>query len=393
MEDSAVDCFRQYLRIKTVQPKPDYYGAIEFLQKIVTDIGLEHHIIQVDAERPILVATWIGKEPSLPSILLNSHTDVVPVYADQWKYDPFEAIKEEGRIYGRGTQDMKCVTIQYLKAIQRLKEKGIQTKRTIHLTFMPDEEVGGVLGMQAFLKSNEWKKLNVGFALDEGLANPTEKFTVFYGERMPWWVKVTCPGNPGHGSRFIEGTAAEKLHLVIGKFLDFRQQEKSRLEASPNLTLGDVTTVNLTKIEGGVQVNVVPLELTAYFDIRVTPTTDLDEMEKQIYEWCKEAGSDVQLEFLQILKDQTLTSTEPGNVWWDAFSSACQAQKMEIQCEIFPAATDSRFLREVGLPALGFSPINQTPILLHDHNEFLDESVFLRGIDIYETIIPSLANA
>jgi len=165
------------------------------------------------------------------------------------------------------------------------------------------------------------------------------------------------------------------------------------LEASPNLTLGDVTTVNLTKIEGGVQVNVVPLELTAYFDIRVTPTTDLDEMEKQIYEWCKEAGSDVQLEFLQILKDQTLTSTEPGNVWWDAFSSACQAQKMEIQCEIFPAATDSRFLREVGLPALGFSPINQTPILLHDHNEFLDESVFLRGIDIYETIIPSLANA
>ena len=44
--------------------------------------------------------------------------------------------------------------------------------------------------MQAFLKSNEWKKLNVGFALDEGLANPTEKFTVFYGERMPWCKKM-----------------------------------------------------------------------------------------------------------------------------------------------------------------------------------------------------------
>ena len=88
---------------------------------------------------------------------------------------------------------------------------------------------------------------------------------------------------------------------------------------------------------------------------------------------------------------------------------------MKIQCEIFPAGTDSRYLRavitwhikfrlpnrlisyyhilQIGLPALGFSPINQTPILLHDHNEFLDESVFLRGIDIYEAIIPSLANA
>lgn len=112
-------------------------GAVEFLQKIIEDIGLEHHIIQTDPERPILVASWIGEEPSLPSILLNSHTDVVPVYPDKWKHDPFEAIKEEGRIYGRGTQDMKCVTIQYLKAIQRLKEKGVKIRRTIHLTFMP----------------------------------------------------------------------------------------------------------------------------------------------------------------------------------------------------------------------------------------------------------------
>jgi aminoacylase len=62
-------------------------------------------------------------------------------------------------------------------------------------------------------------------------------------------VKVSCPGNPGHGSRFIEGTAAEKLRTVINRFLDFRQQEKNRLEANPELTLGDVTSINLTKIE------------------------------------------------------------------------------------------------------------------------------------------------
>lgn len=60
---------------------------------------------------------------------------------------------------------------------------------------------------------------------------------------------MTCSGNPGHGSRFIEGTAAEKLRCVINRFLDFRQQEKNRLESNPNLTLGDVTTLNMTKIE------------------------------------------------------------------------------------------------------------------------------------------------
>ena len=113
-------------------------AAIIFLQKIVEEIGLEQRVIRTDVKRPILVATWLGKEPNLPTILLNSHTDVVPVYADQWKHDPFEAYKDEqGRIYGRGTQDMKCVTIQYLEAIRRLKKQGVTTKRTIHLTFLP----------------------------------------------------------------------------------------------------------------------------------------------------------------------------------------------------------------------------------------------------------------
>ena len=47
-------------------------------------------------------------------------------------------------------------------------------------------QVGGQLGMESFLKSQAWTELNVGFALDEGLANPGDEFTVFYGERMPW---------------------------------------------------------------------------------------------------------------------------------------------------------------------------------------------------------------
>ena len=51
---------------------------------------------------------------------------------------------------------------------------------------MKDEEVGGRNGMQAFLKSKDWTDMNVGFALDEGLANPENEFSVFYGERMRW---------------------------------------------------------------------------------------------------------------------------------------------------------------------------------------------------------------
>ncbi len=96
---------------------------------------------------------------------------------------------------------MKCVGIQHLEAVRRLKEGGKRFKRTIHLTFVPEEEVGGLEGRALFVKTPEFKKMNVGFGLDEGIAGPDEEIPLFYGERNVFWVKLTCPGSPGHGSR------------------------------------------------------------------------------------------------------------------------------------------------------------------------------------------------
>ena len=60
---------------------------------------------------------------------------------------------------------------------------------------------------------------------------------------------------------------------------------------------------------------------------------------------------------------------------------------------IFPAGTDANYIREVGIPAFGFSPMNHTPILLHDTNEFLNENIFLKGIDIFCDVIAEVASA
>jgi aminoacylase len=59
---------------------------------------------------------------------------------------------------------------------------------------------------------------------------------------------------------------------------------------------------------------------------------------------------------------------------------------------IFPGGTDSRYIRGVGIPAIGFSPMNHTPVLLHDHDEFLQAEIFLKGIDIYVKLITAIAN-
>lgn len=137
--------------------------------------------------RPVVVLTWIGLQPDLPSIVLNSHMDVVPAFEERWTYPPFGAeIDSEGRIFARGSQDMKQVGVQYLAAIHALKRDGVRLKRTVHITFVPDEEIGSELGMRAFVESDDFKSLNVGFELDEGVANETEEYAVFYAERTTW---------------------------------------------------------------------------------------------------------------------------------------------------------------------------------------------------------------
>jgi len=367
--------------------------AVVFLSRIAKEIGLEVQCIEVHPKKPVVILKWAGKDETLPSILLNSHTDVVPVFPEHWKHDPFKAVKEgNGDIYARGTQDMKCVGIQYLEAIRRLRADGKTFLRNIYLTFVPDEEIGGALGMRKFVQSDVFKAMNVGFALDEGLANPTEAFKVYNGQRSTWWVQITCRGNPGHGSRFVENTAVEKLQKVVNQIMDYRSSQKSKLHSNACLHLGDVTTCNINSIQGGVQLNVVPDEFKIGVDIRISLDNNLQEFEEKVKSWVANAGEDVSYEFLQRSDSEEVSSADASDLWWSAFTEGCANANIVIEREIFPAGTDSRFLRKVGIPAFGFSPMNNTPILLHDHNEFLNEKVFLKGIDIYYEVISSLAN-
>lgn len=298
----------------------------------------------------MVLVHWPGSHPDLPSVLLNSHYDVVPAMDELWNTDPFAAVKDDvtGRIYGRGTQDMKCVCVQYLVAIARLRKAGFVPKRTVHLSFVPDEEIGGFDGINRLLSSNDWKAvLPVGIAMDEGLANPGDAFTVFYGERLPWWLMVKAEGNTGHGSRFVKGTAVEKLIAICDKALRFRAEQEKALGHSGGCSharakkLGDVTTLNLTMLKAGVPIegdgkdgdmigknrhekyalNVIPTVAQAGFDVRIDPATSPEEFKARMSDWCKEEGVSWEFaDWTSPLHEHYLTSLDrEKNPWWGVF--------------------------------------------------------------------------
>lgn len=145
---------------------------------------------------------------------------------------------------------MKCVGMQYLEAIRTLKAQGFKPTRTIHLSYVPDEEVGGVDGAGKFVASEDFQKLNVGVNLDEGLASPGESYRVFNGERSPWWLKIKTAGAPGHGSKLYDNSAFENLLKSLESISKYREEQfnlvKQGLKAE-----GEVTSINCVYLKAG----------------------------------------------------------------------------------------------------------------------------------------------
>ncbi|KAI0494859.1 hypothetical protein KFK09_025005 [Dendrobium nobile] len=358
-EKAQIERFQQYLRIQTAHPNPDYAGAVSFLSSQARSIGLKILTLEFTPGKPLLLLSWAGTDPSLPSILLNSHLDSVPADSSHWIHPPFSAYRDsDGRIFARGTQDDKSIAIQYLEALRNLKGRRFSPLRSIHVSLVPDEEIGGADGNEKFVASKEFRMLNVGFVLDEGQASPTDEFRVFYADRLPWSLIVNAVGAPGHGSKMYDGSAAENLMECVEAIVRFRDSQFDLVKAGIRAG-SEVISVNPVYLKAG------------------TPTPTLTQ---------KGPSRDVTGRPL-------VTPTNASNPWWSIFKQAISASGGKLgKPEILSSTTDARFMRQMGIPTLGFSPMANTPVLLHDHNEFLKDTVFLNGIKVYENLISALSS-
>lgn len=251
-QDSPILRFQHYLRIKTAHPNPDYASAVAFLKSQALEIGLHTQILEFVPGKPLLLVTWYGSNSSLPSILFNSHMDSVPAEPSKWLHPPFAAVRTaEGRIYARGSQDDKCIAVQYLEAIRNLRSRNFVPVRTIHISYVPDEEIGGFDGFEKFVLSKELKELNVGFMMDEGQASPGDEFRVFYADRSPWGLIIRANGIPGHGSRMYDNSAMENLMKSVEIVSKFRESQFDIVKAGEALN-SEVISVNPVFVNAGI---------------------------------------------------------------------------------------------------------------------------------------------
>src|SRR5829696_2359136 len=168
LEAEALKTLQGYVRINTSNPPGDVTRAADFLADILEREGIDVKRYESGPGRSILLARLKGNGTGGKAILLESHMDVVPTDPARWTQDPFGAAISDGKMWGRGTIDMKGIGTSYLYAFVMLHRQKVPLTRDVLLMFVPDEEVGGTLGA-AWMRNNHYAELDPEYVIDEGV--------------------------------------------------------------------------------------------------------------------------------------------------------------------------------------------------------------------------------
>ncbi len=214
-----------------------------------------------------------------PTLIVNGHIDVVPVVRDAWTNDPFDPTVRDGRIYGRGTADMKGGIAAAICALDVLAVAGRAPSCNVVFHLVADEEVGGTLGTRALLEAG----LLTG---DACLIPEPTGMQLCIAERGLLQGHVTVHGRPGHGSRPLDGVSAiqHAASLVLALHAAEFDDPEHELLGRP--------TVNIGTIEGGNGLNVVAESCTFGVDRRVLPGATEESTTAELRRRIEEVGVD-----------------------------------------------------------------------------------------------------
>ncbi|MFW8634732.1 acetylornithine deacetylase [Cribrihabitans pelagius] len=194
---------------------------------------------------------YAEKGPAGPGVLLSAHTDVVPVDGQEWTRDPFRLTREYGRVYGRGTTDMKGYVASILALADRASQAELQEPLKIVLSY--DEEVGCV-GIQQML---ERLVPLTGSPRACFVGEPTE-MQVATGHKGKAALRAICHGQSGHSALAPEFTNA--MHLAADFLNELRALQADFAANGARDAAYDIpySTVHAGKMSGGTALNIVP---------------------------------------------------------------------------------------------------------------------------------------
>lgn len=424
VRDEAASHLQDLIRIDTSNPPGNELRAAQYIGKLLKKENIPYEILISTPGRANIVARLRGTGKKKP-ILLTGHLDVVGVQRDKWSVDPFAGISKDAVIYGRGAVDDKGLLIASLEALILLKRSGQPLDRDVIFLGVADEESGSDYGMVWVLK-NHLAKVQAEFAINEGgrteLSNGQVKSVAIQtAEKLYHDFKLKAKGTAGHSSVPLPDSAIYRLAQALGRLSQYKTP--IRLDSSarsflqemakkhgPEFTaaLKDLESTDLKTIEAayetlyrhnpryssllrtsiaptivqaGFRANVIPSEAEAIVNCRLLPDERTEDFLAQLKRVVADPG-------IEITIVQAPGAAPPStSIETDLFRAFVKSgAKLAPGAGVVPymstGATDSRYLRDHGIPAYGFSvPLSDDDALrIHGHDERIPVDSLLFGV-------------
>ena len=394
----AYDIFQQLIEINTTDSVGNCTEAAEAMAAQLKAAGFaaeDMHVLGPNPRKGNLVVRMRGTGARKP-ILLLAHLDVVEAKREDWSFDPFKFLEQDGYYYGRGTSDDKAMAAIFVANLIRFKQEGFKPDRDIIVSLTADEEGGDFNGVDWLLK-NHRALIDADFGLNEGgggaMRNGKKLFnTVQASEKVYQSFLLEVRGKGGHSSRPVKDNVIYTLVEGLQRLSQFNfpvslnEVTKLYFERGANFESGETagamkalaknatdtqaisflsnqaaynatmrTTCVATKLEAGHAENALPQTAHATVNCRILPTETADAIRQTL---------------VKIINDERISITPikepkpspPSPLRPDVMSAIERVTKelwpdVSVVPTMSTGATDSLYLRKAGIPMYGTSGI------------------------------------
>lgn len=365
------ELLQRLIQIKSVNPPGNEKEIASFIKGLLLKNNIPSELVPLEEGRSSIVAKIEGKEER--NITLCGHLDTVGAIEEDWSKPPLQGIIEEGKMYGRGTSDMKGGVAAIIYTSILLKRRGITPQKKVQLALTADEE-WGYRGAKTLVDQGFFDQTD--FLI---ITEPTN-LQVAVGEKGEVWIKAKFYGKSAHGS-----TPELGVNTVIpgSKFvLEVSEEYKKLFNPDP---LRGNNSINIGQFHGGVQVNVVPNYSEVQLDFRVISEED----KKRALDLVRKKGQDIAEEFGVQFKEEIFNYHPPiftslDNLYIQKFMQVAGVKEAIIVKYCTDGGT---IIPEKKIPFIIFGPGDIAQA--HQNDEYIELESLYQSVDTFLEFLKS----
>ena len=373
---NPIELSQRLIRCPSVTP--DEGGALDELQNVLEELGFRcQRLLFSESGTPDVDNLYARLGDRGPNFCFAGHSDVVPPGdRDEWGEDPFSGVVIDGKLFGRGSADMKSAIASFISAVQRYKSNvGEEIPGSISLLITGDEEGPAINGT---IKVLDWMSKNnelIDACIVGEPTNPDHLGQMIkIGRRGSFTGWLTVTGVQGHTA--YPHLAENPLSKLV-KMLEPLAEE----QLDQGTEYFPPTTVAISSIDtGNSATNVIPQKVTASFNIRFNDSRTAEDIEEWLRGHFDSVGGSYQLE---TACSSNAFITEPGALSEDLISAIKDVVGTSPEMSTTGGTSDARFIRKY-CPVVEFGIVGKTMHKINEHVEIKDVELLT---DIYTELL------